>query len=153
MLYDSACLGLGTVKSTMATIIGPRELPKPEEATQPSYAPDHSALVDAHFILFLWPSSSLQTQKQFHQESTGSRQTIHPDGQTCLAVLGHCEAPEGKHHGVSQVGGKLEIHAHSSTHSCPTINHPFVGKRPPVLVLVHSKLLESDTAHLLQTQP
>lgn len=79
MPYDSACLGVGTVKSTMATIIGPRELPKPEEATQPSYAPDHSALVGAHFILFLWTSSSLQIQKQFHQESTGSRHTIQMD--------------------------------------------------------------------------
>lgn len=52
--------------------------------------------------------------------------------------------------GVSQEGGKLEMCAHSSTHSCPTIDHPFVAKGPPVLVLVHSKLLEPDIAHLTQ---
>lgn len=92
MRYASACLGVGIVRSTMATTAGPRESPKPGKASQPPYPPSHSPLIGTHSVLFFWPWSSLQTQKQLqHQESSAlSQETIYRDGQMCLASSTYC---------------------------------------------------------------
>lgn len=87
----------------MATTAGPREPPKPGKASQPPYPPSHSPLIGTHSVLFFWPWSSLQTQKQLqHQESSAlSQETIYR--QMCLASSTYCEFSEVKALTGSQV--------------------------------------------------
>lgn len=129
----------------MATITGPRELPRPGKATQPSYPTDHSPLIGTHSVLLFWPWSNLQTQKA--AVSRESSTLNKPSTQMDKYVSHHLLATvffERKHQQGPKQGRILVIHAHSSVHSCPVTNHPFWSKRPSVLVLVYSKLLDPD---------